>query len=617
MALEDALKFGITLFAIDEASSKIAAVEGNLEHLSGAMKAFAGMEAFQAAREGIDSITEAAAGMETVAARVKAVTGLQSQQLTELTEHAEAFSETHIGATAEQYMEIFGRAYPVLHNFAAAQKEADDAVRLAGATGANYIDIVELMNVAHENLGASSTDVANKVAATTRQFSLAPEAMQQLTLATAKMAPALKAVHGNLDDALAIGGQAEQLMGGGRGTQLIARLVEQLPGMAAKAHLNLNQGLTGVLEQIRARTAGLGAEQKINVLAGMKIDRSQAPEILRLIDNLDKIEAGKKAIASAGGSVLTAEEAANAATYNAQVTLLSHAWTNLKETLGKYVLPYLTTFVQEMSGAAHWMRMFAENNPLIVKIGIGILAIAGAAAGLGSVGIALSIIGSGLKVIRLGEGITKAWAGAQWLLNAAMDANPIVLTIAAIVALGVAVYEIYKHWSGIKVFFIEKFQSIVAYLLSSGQSLYNAGAHIIGMLAAGIESAALAPIHAVEKIAASILGHFKGHSPPPLGPLRELNQVRIIETIAETFRAGPALTAMRRTAAAIALAAPMTFAPMLARRRRPQCPYRWRTVRRRSRLLQDRHQRVTEIASRSKCIRIFTLMARSPVMNAS
>lgn len=564
MALSDALKFGITLFAIDEASSTIAKVNNGVEHLSSALKAFAGMEAFQTAKEGFESITEAAAGMETMVARVKAVTGLGSKQLAEMTEHAEAFSETHIGATAEQYTEVFGRAYQNLHNFAGAQKEADDAVRLAGATGANYIDVVELMNVAHENLGATSTDVANKFAAMTRQFSLGPEAVQQITLATARMAPALKAVHGNLDDALAIGGQAEQLMGGGRGTQLISRLVEQLPGIAAKAHLNLNAGLTGVLEQIRSRTAGLGAEQQINVLAGMKIDRTEAPEILRLIDSLDKIEAGKKAIASASGSVLTAEETANAASYNAQMTLLDHSWTNLKETLGKYVLPYLTTFVKKMSSAAHSMRMFAENHPWIAKIAIGLLAIAGAAAGLGTVGIALGVIGSGLKVIKMGAAITKVWTAAQWLLNAAMDANPIVLTIAAVVALGVAVYEIYEHWSAISAFFKGVWGKITKIFTEAYDWMKTAGLNMMKNLAAGILAGIEYPFKAIWHVAEKVGRIVIGHSPPPEGPLHDLNKVRIVETIAETLKPATALTAMRRTAAAMALAAPMAFAPMLA-----------------------------------------------------
>lgn len=40
---------------------------------------------------------------------------------------------------------------------------------------------------------------------------------------------------------------------------------------------------------------------------------------------------------------------------------------------------------------------------------------------------------------------TKAWGAAQWLLNAALDANPIVLIIAGLVALGAAIYLAYTH----------------------------------------------------------------------------------------------------------------------------------------------------------------------------
>ncbi len=48
-----------------------------------------------------------------------------------------------------------------------------------------------------------------------------------------------------------------------------------------------------------------------------------------------------------------------------------------------------------------------------------------------------------MKVVALATGL---WTAATWLLNAALDANPIVLIIAALVALGVAIYEIWTHW---------------------------------------------------------------------------------------------------------------------------------------------------------------------------
>jgi hypothetical protein len=53
------------------------------------------------------------------------------------------------------------------------------------------------------------------------------------------------------------------------------------------------------------------------------------------------------------------------------------------------------------------------------------------------------------------NGILAAGTAAQWLFNAAMTANPIALVIVALVALGVAIYEVVKHWQDI-VEWIEK-----------------------------------------------------------------------------------------------------------------------------------------------------------------
>ena len=44
---------------------------------------------------------------------------------------------------------------------------------------------------------------------------------------------------------------------------------------------------------------------------------------------------------------------------------------------------------------------------------------------------------------------TSIITAAQWLFNAAMDANPIGVVIVALAALGIAVYEVVKHWQDI------------------------------------------------------------------------------------------------------------------------------------------------------------------------
>jgi hypothetical protein len=69
------------------------------------------------------------------------------------------------------------------------------------------------------------------------------------------------------------------------------------------------------------------------------------------------------------------------------------------------------------------------------------------------------------------------------------------------------------------------------------------------------------------KIGSLIIDHFKGHSPPPLGPMHQLNRVKLVRTIADTMTPAPMLSAVRRVALVTALAAPMMVgagAPALA-----------------------------------------------------
>lgn len=44
---------------------------------------------------------------------------------------------------------------------------------------------------------------------------------------------------------------------------------------------------------------------------------------------------------------------------------------------------------------------------------------------------------------------TSAWEAVQWLLNIAMDANPVGVVIMAIAALGLAIYELITHWQDV------------------------------------------------------------------------------------------------------------------------------------------------------------------------
>lgn len=111
------------------------------------------------------------------------------------------------------------------------------------------------------------------------------------------------------------------------------------------------------------------------------------------------------------------------------------------------LLPFATKGVERMSKLAQWFASLDDDGKKLV------LTLAGIAAAIGPVSMAIS------NLIKIGEGVgkvasvmkkwevaTKLMTAAQWLLNAAMSANPIVLIILAITAVVAALIYAYNEF---------------------------------------------------------------------------------------------------------------------------------------------------------------------------
>jgi TP901 family phage tail tape measure protein len=135
---------------------------------------------------------------------------------------------------------------------------------------------------------------------------------------------------------------------------------------------------------------------------------------------------------------------------------------------------------------------------------------------------------------------------------------PVILLVAAIAA---AVAAIYYYWEPIKAFFQRLWTGLQLIFQDAADwfaslNLFDAGAKIVRSIWDGMKSLAHRPIEVIRSIAAAIRDHLP-FSPAKVGPLRDLQRVRIIQTIADTMRAGPMVDAMRIAASAtIAAAAP-------------------------------------------------------------
>ncbi|MBV8361245.1 MAG: hypothetical protein JO189_25395 [Deltaproteobacteria bacterium] len=126
--------------------------------------------------------------------------------------------------------------------------------------------------------------------------------------------------------------------------------------------------------------------------------------------------------------------------------------------------------------------------------------------------------------------------------------------------LGLVVLALYKHWDRVKEILSDAWSSIKAIFSGAVDWLRYIGAKMIQALGEGIKAAALAPVHAMESVAGKIMALLP-HSPAEAGPLRDLNRVHIVETIAETIHAKPLLSSIGAVAMAARDAMPSLLMP--------------------------------------------------------
>lgn len=127
--------------------------------------------------------------------------------------------------------------------------------------------------------------------------------------------------------------------------------------------------------------------------------------------------------------------------------------------LGLMFMPTLRILGSVLKGTVNWTR---EWGIWLVPLGI---AIVGLTIAMNTQAIAIGFVTGVLSVYRaailIGTAVTNGFAGAQAFLTAVMEANPIILVITAIIALGVALVIAYKRsetfrsivqatWDGIK-----------------------------------------------------------------------------------------------------------------------------------------------------------------------
>ncbi|MGC1339829.1 MAG: phage tail tape measure protein [Candidatus Binataceae bacterium] len=303
---------------------------------------------------------------------------------------------------------------------------------------------------------------------------------------------------------------------------------------------------------------GLSAVEEGRRLHALGFSERSIRGVALLLDKTKEYKATVEALGHSQGA-LDAAFSARSAGWDIQIGRAAAAWEDFKTAIGNQLMgpagklvTYLTEVVTWSTGimSAHpaWVKFAALSAAVassVLLLGGGLAIASGALMGFASF---VPAVAAFSRAVRLTSIATKVWSAAQWLVNAAMDANPIGLLIIGVAALSVAIYELYKHWSA-----IEKL----------GSAMYAAGVHIVKEIGRGIMAGAVWAEKAISHVADKIRSYLP-FSPAKAGPLTQLHHVRIIETIADSMKPAPALAAMTRVSRAIALAVPLTLSPMLA-----------------------------------------------------
>ena len=277
--------------------------------------------------------------------------------------------------------------------------------------------------------------------------------------------------------------------------------------------------------------------------------------IAPLLTNLDNLKNNLDAVSDSTkylGSMQKEFEARNATTANT-LQLTKNRVAELGINIGSILLPGLNKVLEVINPLLGKVADFAnQNKTLIGVIGGVVFGLASLKIASLALGYAWTFVSGGALILQktylalrssaiLAAVVTKGWAAAQWLLNAAMTANPIGLIVAAIAAVIAAGVALYMHWDTVKAKFFEVWEGIKNWFTSF--SLYDSGMKMLQTLTDGIKAAAYAPVEAIGEVLGKVREYLP-FSDAKVGPLSQLtlSGQKVVDTLREGMLSANPLT---------------------------------------------------------------------------
>jgi TP901 family phage tail tape measure protein len=277
-------------------------------------------------------------------------------------------------------------------------------------------------------------------------------------------------------------------------------------------------------------------------------------EIMQMANNYDQfqniVSLANDETAQAGS--VNAEFANRMSTTATQMRQVKIELLDLSLQMGSAFLPVIKKTLTQVRPYITNLKAWIEANPKLTGQITKTVAVVGGFLGLMSG--AGFILGGAAKAVSVGVTVFKMMATAikfvtiaTRVLSIAMMTNPI---IAIITGIAIGAFLIIKNWSKIKVWFVnmwagvkEAFTKAWEWIKGIQQKMFEAGANIMKSIWKGIKAYFSFPLKAIKMLVQKIRDHLP-FSPAKIGPLRDINKIKISETIAATITPKPINTAM-------------------------------------------------------------------------
>jgi TP901 family phage tail tape measure protein len=210
------------------------------------------------------------------------------------------------------------------------------------------------------------------------------------------------------------------------------------------------KSLADVSQLLQNALHGMGQEQKIAALQTLfGSDAIRAAAILT-----DQGASGFNNLAASMGKVKAADVASARLNNTAgQIEQLKGSVETAAISFGTLLIPKLTQLAKGLTDLANWLNSLSPGWKSFALDAIGaaagILLVVGAIAKIISTVELISGAVTAIKAwtiwTKIASGASKLWAAATWVLNAALDANPVVLIILAIIALVAIIILVIKY----------------------------------------------------------------------------------------------------------------------------------------------------------------------------